>query len=69
MTPSEKATMTRQERTKREKAERRALLNDVRRGREVLREIRDDDNAMPFDRIEAVRLLHELSETCSYSSM
>jgi len=63
MTPAEKGVETRRRNKERRDAKRFALCNDTETGLSILREIRDNPDSMPFDRIEAIRLIATLTGT------
>ena len=60
LTPAQKAAQTRAERAERKNAKNAAIKNDSIRAIEICREIRDNPAAAPSDRLEAIRLLHNL---------
>lgn len=62
MTPAEKAIATKAERKQREQEESAARKNDRVRALEVCRAIRDDEAVRTSDRLEAIRLLRELTD-------
>ena len=62
LTPAQKAAQTRAERAEREQTESAALKNDRVRALEVCRAIRDDEAVRTSDRLEAIRLLRELTD-------
>lgn len=61
MTPAQKAGETNHKRAQRRREEWAAVCEDRRKTVEILRAIRDDENAADADRLEAIRLLKEFT--------
>ena len=61
MTPAEKAAQTVRERRKREAENNLALKNDTERAFTICRMIRDNPKAANKDRLDAIRLLREMT--------
>ena len=61
MTAGEKAAATRQQHREAERSKAALAKADKEKALEVCRQIRDDPQALPADRLEAIRLLQILS--------
>lgn len=61
MTPAQKAAQTTKERRERRNNETAQLMNDQEQALRICRIIRDDETAAHADRLEAIRILREIT--------